>query len=85
MSRLDGTGRSNFITSGVVKPLGMAIDYSNDRLYWVDDDLDTIEHVDIETGLNRVTRSLLRWYAIYKPRLSGLALYKVSLRYIMFL
>jgi len=75
-SRLDGSKRANFLDVGVDKPLGLTIDYKNDRLYWVDDYRDTIEHVDIATGSNRVT-ILLSALGINGPKLFGLALYKV--------
>jgi Low-density lipoprotein receptor repeat class B len=75
-SRLDGTERANFLDVGLDKPLGMTIDYVNDRLYWVDDFLGTIEHVDIATASNRVTIRLSD-LGIVHPRLFGIALYKV--------
>lgn len=76
-SLLDGTQRANFLDVGLAKPLGLTIDYAHDRLYWVDDFLGTIEHVDIATADNRVTIPLSA-FGITQPRLFGIALYKVG-------
>lgn len=76
-SRLDGTQRANFLDVGLAKPLGMTIDYANDRLYWVDDFLGTIERVDIATASNRGTIQLSD-FGIAQPKLFGIALYKVD-------
>jgi len=74
-SRLDGTERTLFISTNLNRPGGMTIDYVNDRLYWVDDYLDVIEHVDIATGRNRVVIDLAAFEFVL-PRLFGIALYK---------
>jgi hypothetical protein len=77
-ARLDGTERSNFIDRDLDSPLGLTIDYVNDRLYWVDKYRKTIEFVDIATSLNRhVIR--LSDFGIVQPILFGLAIYKVCL------
>ena len=75
-SSLDGKNRAVFIDSDLDKPLGLTIDYMNDRLYWVDDYHETVEHIDIATAANRVTIQLGADFA--HPKLFGLAVYKVS-------
>ena len=53
-SWLDGSNRNSFISDRVVWANGLTIDAENGRLFWCDSYLQTIESVNIETGLDRL-------------------------------
>ena len=36
-----------FVTTKLVKPLGLSIDFANKHLYWADMDLNVIERIDL--------------------------------------
>jgi len=72
---LSGTQRINFLDTDIDKPLGLTIDYVEDRIYWVDDVRDTIESVDMMAA-NRRTISLTD--LLHCPiQLFGVAVYDV--------
>ena len=51
---MDGTGRTVIIDTDLNQPWGITIDYDENRLYWVDANLDKIEYSNFD-GTNRVT------------------------------
>lgn len=75
-STLSGTERINFLDRDLDKPLGITIDYTADRLYWVDDVRDTIESVDMNAQ-NRQTVALQDVIEMASARLFGIAVYHV--------
>uniref|UniRef100_A0A3B4ZUY4 Low-density lipoprotein receptor-related protein 2-like n=1 Tax=Stegastes partitus TaxID=144197 RepID=A0A3B4ZUY4_9TELE len=54
----DGSNAIPLINTTLARPYGLAVDYANDRLYWVDSFLDQIGHTDLE-GNDRQTFSNL--------------------------
>lgn len=67
-----------FVDKNVIRPLGVAVDYATNDVYWVDDSLDTIERVDIR-GQNRhsikVDDSPQAQHNLF-----GMAIYEVSMK-----
>ncbi|XP_071957146.1 low-density lipoprotein receptor-related protein 2-like [Antedon mediterranea] len=53
-SNLDGTNRTELITTDITSPNGLSVDYSDDRLYWtdVDGEFSKVESCDFN-GANR--------------------------------
>ncbi|XP_053453877.1 low-density lipoprotein receptor-related protein 2 [Nycticebus coucang] len=49
---MDGTNKSLIISTKIMRPNGITIDYTNDLLYWTDSHLGYIEYSDLE-GHNR--------------------------------
>lgn len=45
---MDGSNKTVFIHHNIIWPNGLAIDYPNDRLYWVDGDKKTFESVRLD-------------------------------------
>ncbi len=77
---LSGEHRYELINTDLGKPMGLTIDYADDMLYWVDDWLDTVNRMDIETG-NRYTFPVdaLRVDSGQHSHLFGISVYKVGL------
>ena len=75
-SNLGGTDRTVLLSSGLRRPLGLTIDYDQERLYWVDDDTDTVEMSDLDGGHRdsfSATEPGHRQHALF-----GIAVYDVS-------
>ena len=51
---LDGSNRNSFVVDDIVWANSLTIDSEKNRLYWCDSYLQTIESVNIETGLDRL-------------------------------
>ena len=51
---LDGTERLKLVDHKIVYPYGVAVDFPNQHVYWVDTYLDFVERVDYD-GSNRRT------------------------------
>ena len=47
---LDGTNRRSLVNTLIARPMGITIDYDEDKLYFLDDAHDTINVIDIGTG-----------------------------------
>ena len=60
----DPTSRKAIVTTRIVWPNALAIDYTIDSIWWVDAKLDLIEHCDLN-GLNR--RVILAQDKIFHP------------------
>lgn len=56
--------KRNIITTGLVRPDGLACDWIGKKLYWTDDETDRIEVSD----LNGKTRKVLIWDQLDQPR-----------------
>ena len=56
---MDGSNPKAFISSNIDYPNGIAIDYHNSRLYWVDAKLAVIESVKLD-GSDRRVRKILK-------------------------
>ncbi|KAJ8320243.1 hypothetical protein KUTeg_001830 [Tegillarca granosa] len=54
MSKLDGTERTEIITTDIAEPTGLTIDYDENILYWCDKTLQKIESYNIKNGTRRV-------------------------------
>lgn len=53
-AKMDGTERKTLVDYKIVYPYGVAVDYPNEHVYWVDTYLDYIERVDYN-GVRRIT------------------------------
>ncbi|XP_048829271.1 LOW QUALITY PROTEIN: low-density lipoprotein receptor-related protein 5 [Brienomyrus brachyistius] len=51
---LDGTERESLFTTGLIRPIALALDHKLGKLFWVDADLKRIESSDL-SGANRIT------------------------------
>lgn len=50
-SSMDGTGRQPLVQGGSVQsPIGITLDYQEDKVYWVDESLDIIWKMDLDGG-----------------------------------
>lgn len=50
-SSMDGTGRQSLVQRGSIKsPIGITLDYQEDKVYWVDESLDVIWKMDLDGG-----------------------------------
>lgn len=48
---MDGTGRQPLVQGGSVQsPIGITLDYQEDKVYWVDESLDIIWKMDLDGG-----------------------------------
>ena len=54
---MDGRARTVVIDTDLDHPWGVTIDYSDNRLYWVDAGLDKIEYSNLD-GTNRITMEI---------------------------
>lgn len=45
---MDGNGITLFVTKKLKRPKGLTIDYPNNRLYWLDTDLEVIESIQLD-------------------------------------
>lgn len=65
---MDGQGRTEIINTDLIWPNGLAIDYSTQRLYWADANLDKIEYSNVDgsgrTLLETGATGLLHPYAL---------------------
>ena len=52
------------VENGVVAPVGLALDWLHDRLYWGDEDKQLIESI----SLNGSLRAVVVWKGLGKPR-----------------
>jgi sugar lactone lactonase YvrE len=50
-ANLEGGDRITFVSTDVVRPIGMAVE--GERVYWVDDGTDSVESVDLDGGQRR--------------------------------
>ena len=69
-STLSGANRQSIIYQGLGMPLGIAVDQSEPRIYWVDYIRDTIESADFDGRnrniLRRISHSMFYDIALYK-------------------
>ena len=50
-SSMDGTGRQSLVQRESIKsPVGITLDYQQDKVYWVDESLDVIWKMDLDGG-----------------------------------
>ena len=49
---MDGSGRRTIISSDISRPVGLTIDFSDQRIYWSDSELHQLEYCDYD-GSNR--------------------------------
>ena len=50
-SSMDGTGRQSLVQRGSIKsPIGITLDYQEDKVYCVDEALDVIWKMDLDGG-----------------------------------
>ena len=50
-SSMDGTGRQSLVQRGsIMSPIGITLDYLEDKVYWVDESLDIIWKMDLDGG-----------------------------------
>ena len=48
---MDGTGRQSLVQRGsITSPIGITLDYLEDKVYWVDESLDIIWKMDLDGG-----------------------------------
>lgn len=48
---MDGTGRQSLVQRESIKsPVGITLDYQQDKVYWVDESLDVIWKMDLDGG-----------------------------------
>uniref|UniRef100_A0A4W3IBD4 LDL receptor related protein 1B n=1 Tax=Callorhinchus milii TaxID=7868 RepID=A0A4W3IBD4_CALMI len=52
-ARLDGSEQRSLVSTNIVWPNGISIDYEESKLYWCDARTDKIERIDLESGENR--------------------------------
>ena len=51
-ANLDGTGVVNLITTGLISPLGIALDVAAGKMYWADADAQKIQRANLDgTGV----------------------------------
>lgn len=55
-ANLDGSGRKVLVNEDIIWPNGIAIDYPNSRIYWVDTKKQTVETSDMEGQDRHVVR-----------------------------
>lgn len=55
-ANLDGSSRKVLVENNIIWPNGIAIDYPNSRIYWVDTKKQTIETVDMQGSDRHVVR-----------------------------
>lgn len=53
---LDGTNRTILVSSGIITPRGLALDWHTGYVYWVDDSLDMIARVSPHGGETEIVR-----------------------------
>lgn len=53
-SGMDGSDPKIFVSEGIEWPNGLALDISNDRLYWVDAKISKIETIRLDGSDRRV-------------------------------
>ena len=75
-ARLDGENRLTLLDTNLDRPLGMTIDYDTDQLFWVDDFLDTIDELNLNTG-ERTTWTTTGGSPVGPASFFGITLYKV--------
>lgn len=61
---VDGSGQADVITTGVMTPDGVAVDYAAELMYWTDAGSDRIE----VSSLDGVHRRVLFWFGLDHPR-----------------
>uniref|UniRef100_A0A8C4QPU2 LDL receptor related protein 4 n=1 Tax=Eptatretus burgeri TaxID=7764 RepID=A0A8C4QPU2_EPTBU len=71
-ARWDGTDQEELITTSLVSPAGLAVDWITDKLYWTDAGTDRIEVSRLDGSL----RTVLLWEQLDRPR--GIVLDPVS-------
>ena len=50
-SSMDGTGRQPLVQGGRIKnPIGITLDYQEDKVYWVDESVDIMWKMDLDGG-----------------------------------
>ena len=50
-SSMDGTGRQSLVhRESITSPIGITLDYLEDKVYWVDESLDIIWKMDLDGG-----------------------------------
>uniref|UniRef100_T1KEV8 EGF-like domain-containing protein n=1 Tax=Tetranychus urticae TaxID=32264 RepID=T1KEV8_TETUR len=64
VAHLNGSSIQPIISSGLVSPGGLAVDWSADRLYWTDSGTGRIEFANLDGSMRKV----LFWRNIEKPR-----------------
>jgi len=71
-----------FIEDDLDKPLGLSVDYTARRLYWVDDFRDTIESVNLMRGTDRRKINLKTYTPriVAAPKLFALSIFEVNQR-----
>ncbi|XP_060590385.1 low-density lipoprotein receptor-related protein 1-like isoform X5 [Ruditapes philippinarum] len=56
-ANLDGSGRATLVKDFIIWPNGIALDYTNDRLYWADTKSHTIESVRLDGTDKKIIRT----------------------------
>ncbi|XP_053206741.1 low-density lipoprotein receptor-related protein 4-like [Panonychus citri] len=79
IAHLNGSSQRAIISSGLVSPGGLAVDWSSDRLYWTDSGTGRIEFANLIDGS---MRKVLFWRNIEKPRAIVVNLEESSLYWI---
>lgn len=59
-SNTDGTGRLILVSTGIVWPNGLTLDYDEEMIYWVDANRDTIESCGLDGYERRVVVDKVR-------------------------
>ena len=65
VANMDGDDRHVLVRRGLYYPNGLTLDDTNNRIYWVDSSLDTLEYYDLER--HTITTLLDRDYALSYP------------------
>lgn len=55
-AHLDGTNRTILVSSGIITPRGLALDWQTGYVYWVDDSLDMIARINPHGGETEIVR-----------------------------
>lgn len=58
-SSLDGTERESLFTTGLIRPVALALDNKLGKLFWVDADLKRIESSDLTGELSETSSSFI--------------------------
>lgn len=64
-ANMDGSDDKSLVTDNIHWPNGLAIDYPNERLYWVDAKYQSIESVQLDGSFRKVLTPLLSWSRFY--------------------
>lgn len=76
VSWLDGINRRSLVDEGLNRPISLTIDFSTDRLLWLDSQLFVVESVALNGSARRIELNL-RSHSLIGP--ASMTLYKVSI------